>query len=162
MLAGERPTFSGAHYRVNEAMAEPRFRDHVPLLIGGQGEKKTIPLAAKHFDHLNLTASFDELPHKVDVVRRACEAIGRDPATLETSSIVIALVDEKATIDMVPEEARSNVLVGSPEQIAEQIKVKVLDAGIGGVVLSPVTHINGYEPGKITDVAEALKPLLKG
>ena len=46
-------------------MAEPRFRDHIPLMIGGKGEKKTIPLAAKHFDHLNLTAGFDELPRKV-------------------------------------------------------------------------------------------------
>ena len=46
-------------------MAEPRFRDHIPLMIGGSGEKKTIPLAAKHFDHLNIIAGFDELPRKV-------------------------------------------------------------------------------------------------
>ena len=49
MLEGKRPTFSGKYYRANEAMAEPRFRDHIPLMIGGSGEKKTIPLAAKHF-----------------------------------------------------------------------------------------------------------------
>lgn len=162
MLAGERPTFTGQHYRVKEAMAEPRFRDHVPLLIGGQGEKKTIPFAARHFDHLNLTASFDELPRKVDVVRRACEAVDRDPATLETSSIVIALIGENATLDMVPEEARGNVLVGSPAQVAEQIGEKVLGAGVGGVILSPVTSLNGYQPGQITETAQALKPLLAG
>ena len=52
-----------------EAMAEPRFRDHIPLMIGGSGEKKTIPLAAKHFDHLNVIAGFDELPRKVQVVK---------------------------------------------------------------------------------------------
>ncbi len=44
MLAGERPTFSGKYYRTVEAMANPRFRDHIPLMIGGSGEKKTIPL----------------------------------------------------------------------------------------------------------------------
>ena len=69
MLAGERPTFSGQYYRTQEAMAEPRFRDHIPLMIGGSGEKKTIPLAAKHFDHLNVIAGFDELPRKVPVVK---------------------------------------------------------------------------------------------
>ena len=37
--------------------------------------------------------------------------------------------------------------VGSPEQIAEQIKTKVLDAGIDGVILSPITNIDGYHPG---------------
>ena len=65
MIKGERPTFSGNWYRANEAMANPRFRDHIPLMIGGSGEKKTIPLAARHFDHLNVIAGFDELPRKV-------------------------------------------------------------------------------------------------
>ncbi len=61
-------------------MAEPpRYRDHIPLMIGGSGEKKTIPLAVKHFDHLNLIAGFDDLPGKVEVVRRRCEDVGRDP-----------------------------------------------------------------------------------
>ena len=52
-------------------MANPRFRDHIPLMIGGSGEKKTIPLAARHFDHLNVIAGFDELPRKVKVVQAA-------------------------------------------------------------------------------------------
>jgi len=34
-------------------------------------------LAAKYFDHLNIIAGFDELPHKVQVARERCEAIGR-------------------------------------------------------------------------------------
>ena len=94
MLEGERPTFTGKYYRTQEAMAEPRFRDHIPLMIGGSGEKKTIPLAAKHFDHLNIIAGFDELPRKVAVVKENCEKIDRDPATLETSMLVIAIIGE--------------------------------------------------------------------
>src|SRR4029079_10675355 len=97
MLAGERPTFSGEYYKVTDAMAEPRFRDHVPLMIGGSGEKKTIPLAAKHFDHLNIIAGFDELPRKVQVVKESCEKIDRDPATLETSVLVIAPIHDNVT-----------------------------------------------------------------
>jgi hypothetical protein len=54
------------------------------------------------------------------------------------------------------------MVFGSAEQVAEQIKTKVLDAGITGVILSPVTHLNGYHPGGITGVGEALKPLLAG
>lgn len=42
MLEGKRPTVEGKYYRTKEAMAEPRFRDHIPLMIGGSGEKKTI------------------------------------------------------------------------------------------------------------------------
>jgi len=160
MLRGERPTFSGKYYRAQEAMANPRFRDHIPLMIGGSGEKKTIPLAAKHFDHLNIITGFDELPRKVQVVKDRCEEIGRDPATLETSMLVVALIDENATEDLIPDEFKQNVVFGGPDQIVEQIQTKVLDAGVDGVILSPITSLNGYQPGGITAVAEKLKPLI--
>jgi F420-dependent oxidoreductase-like protein len=156
MLAGQRPTVHGKYYRTNEAMANPRWRDHIPLMIGGSGEKKTIPLAAKHFDHLNLITSFDQLAGKVDVVRQRCEDIGRDPATLETSTLISVIVDEKATSDDLPEEFRNRSVIGTPEAIAEQIRAKVFDAGVGGIIFNmPV-----YAPGTVAAVAEALKPVL--
>ena len=160
MIEGERPTFSGKYYRANEAMAEPRFRDHIPLMIGGSGEKKTIPLAARHFDHLNIIAGFDELPRKLQVVKERCEEIGRDPATLETSMLVIAIIDENVTADLIPDDFKQQAVFGSADQVAEQIKTKVLDAGVDGVILSPVTSLSGYHPGGITAVGEALKPLV--
>jgi F420-dependent oxidoreductase-like protein len=162
MLEGERPTFSGKYYKTQEAMAEPRFRDHVPLMIGGSGEKKTIPLAAKHFDHLNIIAGFDELPRKLQVVKENCEKIDRDPATLETSMLVVAIIGEGVTAEFIPEDFRQQAVYGSPEQVAEQVKEKVLDAGVDGVILSPVTSIDGYHPGQVTAVGELLKPLLNG
>ncbi len=116
MLAGERPTFTGEYYKVTDAMAEPRFRDHIPLMIGGSGEKKTIPLAAKHFDHLNIIAGFDELARKVQVVKESCEKIDRDPATLETSMLVVALIDDNVTADMIPDDFRQQAVFGSAEQ----------------------------------------------
>ncbi|GAC1405156.1 MAG: LLM class F420-dependent oxidoreductase [Mycobacterium sp.] len=162
MLRGERPTFAGEYYKTQEAMANPRFRDHIPLMIGGSGEKKTIPLAAKYFDHLNLIVGFDELPRKLAVVKQRCEEIGRDPATLETSMLVMAVINEHATADLVPEDYKQRVVFGAPEQVAEQVKTKILDTGVDGVVLSPITNIDGYHPGGITAVAEKLRPLVAG
>lgn len=156
MLKGERPTFSGKYYRTVEAMANPRFRDHIPLLIGGSGEKKTIPLAAQHFDHLNVIAGFDELSRKVAVVREACEKIDRDPATLETSMLVTAFVDDKATSDLIPAEMGQRMVAGSAESVAEQLKTKVFDAGIGGVIVNIPTSVTGYVPGVITALGAAL------
>ncbi len=160
MIKGERPTFSGKYYRTQEAMANPRFRDHIPLLIGGSGEKKTIPLAARHFDHLNVIAGFDELSAKVKVVRERCEEIGRDPATLETSTLITAMVDENVTEDFIPEELKQRMVVGGADRIAEQIKTKVFDAGIDGVIMNLPTSIQGYQPGHITALGQALKPLV--
>ena len=105
MLKGERPTFSGKYYRTQEAMAEPRFRDHIPLMIGGSGEKKTIPLAAKHFDHLNIIAGFDELPAQdqggqASAARRSAATRRRwRPACWS-----IAIIDENVTADSIPED----------------------------------------------------------
>lgn len=157
MLHGERPTFTGKYYRVDKAMAEPRYRDHIPLMIGGSGEKKTIPLAAAHFDHLNLICGFDELAHKTEVARRCCEELGRDPATLATSVLATVVVDENFDTAQLGE--RSNrTLVGSVESIAEQVQAKVLDSGVTGIVF----NIPFHRPGDITALGEALAPLLRG
>jgi F420-dependent oxidoreductase-like protein len=156
MIKGERPTFSGKWYRAENALANPRYRDHVPLMIGGSGEKKTIPLAARHFDHLNVIAGFDQLPGKVKVVRERCEEIGRDPATLETSILLTVLLDENAKQDQIPAEMSQRMLAGSAEYIAEQVQANVLDAGIDGVII----NMPFYTPGVVTAAAEALRPLV--
>jgi F420-dependent oxidoreductase-like protein len=162
MIEGDRPTFSGKYYRTESAMAEPRYRDHIPLMIGGSGEKKTIPLAVKYFDHLNIVTTFEALPGKVQVVRKVCEQMGRDPATLETSVLVTAIVDEKVSFDQLPDDAKARTVAGRPEQIAEQVKTKVLDAGVDGVIMNMPTQTRGYHPGFITAAGEALKPLVGG
>jgi alkanesulfonate monooxygenase SsuD/methylene tetrahydromethanopterin reductase-like flavin-dependent oxidoreductase (luciferase family) len=54
MIEGKRPTFSGKDYCTESAIAEPRYRDHIPTIIGGGGEKKTFGLAARYCDDLNV------------------------------------------------------------------------------------------------------------
>ena len=156
MIKGERPTFSGKWYRAENALANPRYRDHVPLMIGGSGEKKTIPLAARHFDHLNVIAGFDQLPGKVKVVQESCEEIGRDPATLETSILLTVLLDENVKPEQIPAEMSQRMLAGNADFIADQVQAKVLDAGIDGVII----NMPFYTPGAVTAAAEALRPLV--
>lgn len=156
MLKGERPTFSGKWYRAENALANPRYRDHVPLMIGGSGEKKTIPLAARHFDHLNVIANFDQLAGKVNVVRERCEEIGRDPATLETSMLLTVLLQDNAKPDQIPDEMAGRMLAGSADFVASQVQARVLDAGIDGVII----NMPFYKPGSISAVGAALRPLV--
>lgn len=160
MLRGERPTFSGKYYRTHEAIANPRYRDHIPLMIGASGVKKTIPFAAQHFDHLNISVRHDELPSRVKAARQRCEEIGRNPSTLEISALVPVAVDENLTDDFVPPQMQERMLVGSAERIADQIKTKIFDAGADGVILYVSTHIGGHQPGNISAIGDALRPLL--
>jgi F420-dependent oxidoreductase-like protein len=158
MIKGERTTFSGKWYRTSEAIANPRLREHIPLMIGGSGEKKTIPLAARHFDHFNVIAGFDALPRKVDAVRRQCDQIGRDPATLETSMLITVLLDENVKPDQIPAEMTQRMVVGSADSIVDTIRTKVLDAGIDGVII----NMPFYTPGIVAAAGEALRPLVGG
>jgi F420-dependent oxidoreductase-like protein len=156
MIKGERVSFDGKYYRTLEAFAEPRLRDHIPLMIGGSGEKKTFGLAARFFDHLNIIASFAELPGKIEALARRCDEVDRDPATLETSMLLTAVPDATMTDDMLPAEMRGRMVVGSPERIAEAVATNVVGAGVDGVIL----NLPAYVPGSITKVGEALRPVL--
>ncbi|MHA7652566.1 LLM class F420-dependent oxidoreductase [Mycobacterium sp. ML4] len=159
MIEGERPTFSGKWYTAESATAEPRYRERIPVLIGGGGEKKTFGIAARYADHLNIIAAFDELPRKMDAVKARCEEAGRDPSTLETSMMLTAIVDANAKPEQLPENARGHMVVGSPAQIADQVQAKILAAGLDGAIINvPTSHV----PGVITGLAEALLPLLGG
>ena len=153
MISGERVSFTGTYYRTVEAMAQPRFRDHIPLMIGGTGEKKTFGLAARYFDHLNVIASFDELPRKVEAVKQRCAEVNRDPATLETSVLLTAIPDPTFTV---PEAMSGRMVAGSPEKIAETVDERVVRTGIDGVIL----NMPAYVPGAITAVGEALRPVV--
>ncbi len=156
MLRGERVTFTGAHYRCEDALAVPRFGEGVPLLIGGSGERKTFGLAARYFDHLNVIASFEELPAKMSALAQRCEEAGRDRSTLETSVLLTAVPDPDFAEDRIPPAMRGRMVVGSADRIAEAVKSHVVDAGVDGVVV----NLPRYVPGSIAAVAAALRPVV--
>ena len=157
MIKGERPTFSGDWYHTESATAEPRYRDHVPIMIGGGGEKKTFAIAARSADHLNIIAGLDELPRKVDALKARCDEAGRDPATLETSLMLTVVIDENIDPAKLSASPNRRMVAGSPAQIAEQVQENILDVGVGGLIINIP---NGHVPGVITTAAEALRPLL--
>ncbi|GAA4560800.1 LLM class F420-dependent oxidoreductase [Pseudonocardia xishanensis] len=84
MWSDEDGPYTGTHYRLERTMNVPQSlrRPHPPILIGGAGEKKTLRMVAQYADACNL---FDgpDLPHKLDVLRRHCDDLGRDYAEIE-------------------------------------------------------------------------------
>jgi len=76
--------FEGKHYHLARTLNSPQAlsRPHPPILIGGQGERKTLLLVARYANACNL---FDmpELAHKLDVLRGHCAAEGRDYDAIE-------------------------------------------------------------------------------
>ena len=158
MLAGDRPTFSGKWYHTETAMNEPRYHDRLPIMIGGGGEKKTFRLAAQYADHLNIIANMADLSAKLVALEQRCAEVERDPATLETSTLLTVVLDENIKPDDIPQAMRDRTVTGSPDAMADQVKKRVIDAGIDGVIIN--MPVQGHMPGFITKAAEALKPLV--
>jgi F420-dependent oxidoreductase-like protein len=152
MIKGEQSTFSGKWYTTESALAEPRYRDRIPILIGGSGEKKTFSIAARYADHLNIITGFDEVPGKLDALAKRCDEAGRDRSTLETMLLTVK-VDDNAKADV---KTSGRMLVGTAEHIAEPIQVNVLDAGVDGVII----NVPAYTPGVIAALGDALRPLV--
>jgi F420-dependent oxidoreductase-like protein len=157
MTHGQRPSFSGKWYHTATAITEPRYRDHIPVMLGGSGEKKTFRMAAQYADHLNIIAPMDELPGKLRALHERCAEANRDPATLETSCLLTVVLDGYESHSAIDEARGGRAVAGSPEQVADEIKRRVLDVGIDGVIVNLPTH--RYTPGVITKVGEALNPL---
>lgn len=60
----------------------------IPLLIGGGGEKKTLPLVAKYADIWHYFVDKEQYDRKVGLIKRYAEEIGRDPGEIITSTQV--------------------------------------------------------------------------
>ncbi|WP_166138495.1 LLM class F420-dependent oxidoreductase [Nocardioides ochotonae] len=82
--------YRGRHYRLAETVCvPPPVRGRVPVLIGGSGERKTLRLVAAYADACNLFAfEPEEMKHKLDVLRRHCDDLGRDYDEIEKTVLV--------------------------------------------------------------------------
>jgi F420-dependent oxidoreductase-like protein len=75
--------YTGKHYQLAETICVPQPIRRPPILIGGNGEKKTLRLVAQYADVWNSTTSdVEALGHKIDVLNRHCDAVGRDPGEI--------------------------------------------------------------------------------
>jgi F420-dependent oxidoreductase-like protein len=82
------PRFDGRTTTVPAAVCYPRpLQEHIPLLVGGSGERRTLALVARHADACNLFGEPDVVRHKVEVLHRHCASEGRDPATIMVTNL---------------------------------------------------------------------------
>jgi alkanesulfonate monooxygenase SsuD/methylene tetrahydromethanopterin reductase-like flavin-dependent oxidoreductase (luciferase family) len=87
------PPFEGRRLSVPEAICYPRpLQEHVPILIGGSGEHRTLRLVARYADACNLFGDPETVRHKLAVLDRHCVAQGRDRASIEVTHMAPARV----------------------------------------------------------------------
>jgi F420-dependent oxidoreductase-like protein len=162
MFTQETATFDGQHYRVKDAINNPRpiRPDGIPIMVGGGGEKRTLRIVAQHADGCNLFGQPDEVRHKLDVLAQHCDAVGRDPASITKTrlgtlfvgktredaeaKLGAALAERGMNLASMDETSRNAIAgmfhVGGPDEVAEQVHT-LLDAGLDGLIFNlPDAH----------------------
>ena len=118
MLTGDDVSFTGTHYRLDHARNLPRpVQPGGPkIMIGGGGEKRTLRLVARYADMCNVTGDVATLARKIDVLRRHCAEVGRDPAEVAVTWMtpLILTTSEQNTA----ETREMLAAVGSAEETA--------------------------------------------
>ena len=90
MWSDDEGPYQGRHYQLAETICQPPpiQQPRPTIMIGGGGERKTLRLVAQYADACNLFASSPaEIQHKLEVIERHCESVGRDPAEIEKTII---------------------------------------------------------------------------
>lgn len=168
MLHGEQPS-GERYYATSEVRNDPPpIQKHLPILVGGGGERKTLRIVAKYADANNIGGTVEKVQHKEEVLLRHCEEVGRDPAEIErTLNGSVVIIRDKF------DEARNvlrrtfehngrgrtagDQLIGTPEMVAEKLRPFV-EIGYRHLVLGfPAPYDAESAERLITEV----KPLLE-
>ena len=127
MWTQEEVTFEGTYYQVRGAINQPKGiqQPHIPLLIGGNGERVTLKLAAQYGDACHVFGDPATMARKFAVLKQHCEAVGRDYESVRRATIAICVLgetDEQAQA-RAPEAARAfgGGLIGSPGTIRKEL-----------------------------------------
>jgi F420-dependent oxidoreductase-like protein len=146
MWSHDNGPYEGKHYQLSETLCEPRpvSQPRPRILIGGSGERKTLRMVAQYADACNIGGEPELVAHKLDVLRRHCDTLGRDVNEIEVTV---------SARNLSPNPTRDEVL-GTFEAWAE--------LGVSTIV----TGANGDDPagwledhiGSVIDDIHAIKP----
>ena len=124
LFANERTDFDGVHYRLQGAPLVPKpLQDPLPIMIGGRGERRTVPAMVRWGHEWNGWCTPRDMGHYNALIDRLCEAAGRDPGTIARSAATLLfLCDSEAEAARVRAQPSGMPrLVGTPDQLVERV-----------------------------------------
>jgi F420-dependent oxidoreductase-like protein len=152
MWKEEEAYFEGTYYQVRGAINQPKGvrPSHIPLLIGGDGEKVTLKLVAQYADACNVGDDPATVKQKLAVLKQHCATVGRVYESIHRTSTTFCLIadsDEQARA-LLPAERKARIgnkmttaLIGNPETIRQRLVVYE-EAGVQELVLRFVDGAN--------------------
>lgn len=184
MFGPEPASFAGSRFALRDAYNRPRpvQRPRPPLLVGGKGGPRLLRLAAELADGWNAAWRWTPEAYgaRAAAARRACERVGRDPASLRLSLGLYTVVGEDeadlarryelmrerlpaGVVDALPlETLRAEGLAGTPETVLERLAL-FAGLGVGEIVICPAPIWFAMpDPSMLDLLAEAVLPGARG
>ncbi len=145
MWTQEEASFEGKYYQIRGAINQPKGvqKPHIPMLIGGGGEKVTLKLVAQYGDACNVEGDMETIKHKFHVIKEHCQNIGRDYESIRrtvTGFCLIRETDEQAQTALPPAVLQrlgdriNSVIIGSPDTIRKRL-AEYEEAGVQELLL---------------------------
>jgi len=140
--------YNGRYYKLNKAYFSPACtqKPHIPIMIGGNGEKRTLRTLARFGDICNLDFNYPSSPelfkHKMEVIERHCEDIGRNPGEIKkTIHIPLRLENDEKKAAQLRKARGEWAMYGTASFIIDRIQ-QYIDVGVeeimfGGVPSKP-------------------------
>jgi F420-dependent oxidoreductase-like protein len=115
MWSADNGAYRGKHNHLEQTLCSPQplSRPHPPILVAGGGEKKTLRLVAQYADACNLYGPVETVSAKLAILRQHCDALGRDYASIEKTTLGSAdLQPGKMSARDVVEQCRQLASIG--------------------------------------------------
>ena len=168
MFDGTEPSGTSRYATRKVRNDPPPVQAHLPVLVGGGGERKTLRLVARYADANNLGGGFERVQHKESVLLQHCAEVGRDPAEIERTAnlgvVVIRDTAEEATRVLAELAAHNggarswpNQLVGTPETVAAELR-RFVGIGYRHVIAG---FPSPYDPESMERLATDVRPILE-
>ena len=147
--------YNGQYYKLDQAPLSPGSyqKPHIPILVGGTGERRTLRTLAMYGDIFNLDGwagqgmSFEVYQHKIGVLERHCEDVGRDPKEIKhTLLIPLHVTDDKASQEEFHQLRGAGSMTGPLNEIIDRIG-KFIDAGVDEIMFGniPVGDVEAFQ-----------------
>ena len=140
--------FEGRHYQLAETLCSPApvSSPRPRIMIGGGGEKKTLRLVAQYADACNFFGGPEVVAHKIEVLRRHCDAVGRDIGEIEVTALLQPREDW--TADDVVREAAAYAAVGVATVMASALGADPA-AALESIFAPAVARLDALRPATL-------------